>query len=85
MDLQCSRDVLEQPDQAVEALQIYRHMCYYAEEWRRSPYCQLLLLGQHNRRQLHRQMGEQDHVLHCERVRSVYLNQGCEQNKGGGV
>ena len=40
----------------------------HAEERRRPPHRQLLLLGQRHGRQLHRPVGKQDHVLHRVRL-----------------
>ena len=44
-----------------------------AEERRGAPHGELVLLGQLDGRQLHRQVGEQDHVLHRLRLRARYL------------
>ena len=43
-------------------------LCDHAEEWGRPPHGQFVLLGQLHRRQLHGQVGKQDHVLHCLRL-----------------
>ena len=45
----------------------------HAKKRRRSAHGQLMLLGQHNRWQLHCQMGKQNHVLHSERVWTLDL------------
>lgn len=45
----------------------------HAEERCRSAHGQLVLLGQRHRRQLHRQVGKQNHVLHSLRIRTGYL------------
>jgi hypothetical protein len=53
----------------------------HAEKRRRPAHGQLVLLGQHDRRQLHGQMGEQVHVLHCERIRFVDLKKSAHTLK----
>ena len=48
-------------------------MCDHAEEWGWATHGELVLLGQLHGRQLHRQVGEQDDVLHRVRLRARHL------------
>merc|ERR1712127_1051718 len=75
VDVKRGRTMFESVDQTRQTIQIYCHVCNHAKEWRRSAHGQLVLLGQHHRRKLHSEMGEQDHVLHCVRLWLVHLSQ----------
>ena len=49
-------------------------VCDNAEERGGPAHCQLLFLGQRDGRILHRQVGEQNHVLHRLRLRTGNIN-----------
>ena len=64
-DAQCTLAFL---DSSLLHFAVHRDVHHYAEERRRSTYGKLVLLGQHDGWQLHRAMGEQNHVLHRLRL-----------------
>ena len=47
---------------------VHRDLYHHAKEWRWSSHSQFLLLGQHDGRELHGAMGEQNNVLHRLRL-----------------
>lgn len=62
-----------QVDSSNKSLFFFSDLCDHAEEWSGPAHGKLVLLGQLHRWELHRAMGEQDHVLHRQRLRPVHL------------
>lgn len=60
-------------DENEQAVQVYRHVRHHGKERRRPSHCDVVLLGQHNRWELHCEMGKQDHVLHSLSLWSGHL------------
>jgi len=76
VDLSSCRTVPQSTHQTSKAFQVYRDLHDHAEERGWSAHGQLVLLGQHNGRELYSPVGEQDHVLHCIRLRPFPLVAG---------
>ena len=62
-------------EQAPEDLQVRRLLHSPGEDRLRPDRGLLLLLGQRDGRELHREVGEQDHVLHCQCLRTGNVDQ----------
>ena len=63
------------PLQAAEDIQVRGDLHHPGEDGGRPDRGLRLLLGHHHGRQLHRQVGESRHVLHCQRVRTCSVKQ----------
>lgn len=77
--------MLECLEQAEEELQVRGHLLDHAEDGGWTAHRQFLLLGQHHGWHLHRQVGEQDHVLYRDRFRTSDLTPFCDNEIRGEI